>query len=67
MSIRPKKDDRVMVHGMSGVVVNAEKIYTKIHYSVKLDHNGKVLRFRGEDLEYEKMGESYPLEQNKRI
>jgi hypothetical protein len=67
MSIRPKKDDRVIVHCMTGVVVNAEKIYTKKYYSVKMDHNGKVLRFRGEDLEYEKMGESYPLEQDKRI
>ncbi|MBE0342937.1 hypothetical protein E4V51_20295 [Paenibacillus sp. 28ISP30-2] len=56
MSIRPKKDDRVTVDGKSGVVVNSEKIYTKMYYSIKLDHNGKTQRFRGEELQYEKAG-----------
>ncbi|KAF6618285.1 MULTISPECIES: hypothetical protein [Paenibacillus] len=56
MSIRPKKNDRVTVYGKSGTVVNAEKIYTKMYYSIKLDHNGKIQKFRGEELKYEKVG-----------
>ncbi|MFS8215577.1 hypothetical protein [Paenibacillus polymyxa] len=56
MSIRPKRDDRVTVYGKSGVVVDIEKIYTKMYYSIKLDHNGKTQKFRGEELKYEKVG-----------